>query len=268
MITRTLPSWHPTGAKFSGLHKDFLNAYNIGTLISSSFIILFIFVLISKPSVFGNFNAYIVLGWGFYTVFWHVLFLSSVSEYIHPFNLLTAKNRPARVYAYTRKHLLVFLFGILIGSALFNGLLSLRMQNTPTKLILAQLSDNFIGKDEQFDTNIAMLKLEDSPAEKNTEVLGTSEVNAPIKLTYTVIENDNLIKLARRAIADYTTQYGLTMSKERLDYIANIMIIRSDYKKLLKEGDLVTFNEIQIVDALKKGVDKDIISSNSAATLN
>ena len=142
------------------------------------------------------------------------------------------------------------------------------MQNTPTKLILAQLSDNFIGKDDQFDTNIVMLKLEDSPVEKNTETLRTSEVNAPIKLTYTVIENDNLIKLARRAIADYTTQYGLTMSKERLDYVANIMIIKSDYKKLLKEGDLVTFNEIQIVDALKKGMDKNIISSNSAATLN
>jgi cellulose synthase (UDP-forming) len=70
MATKGLPTWHPTGVKINGLHEDFLEAFNVGTLISSLFITCFLFVLFSRLEVFGNFNTYIVLAWTFYSVFW------------------------------------------------------------------------------------------------------------------------------------------------------------------------------------------------------
>jgi cellulose synthase (UDP-forming) len=132
MITKGVPAWHPTGVKIKVLHDDFLSAYNIGTTISCTFLLCFIFVLISKPNILGNYNTYIVLGWAFYSAFWHATFITFVLQFIHPFRVSEVKSDMGRTFVYFKTHLVLVLFITLIGSSIADAIFVFQNPNNNT----------------------------------------------------------------------------------------------------------------------------------------
>jgi len=142
LIMNNIPTWHPTGAKFNGLHKDFRQAINIGILISSVYLLLFLAILLTKPFLFGNYNTYIILAWSFYAVFWHTRYISSVTQYMHPLRLAAATNTLEKMFVTTKTHLNYVLFFMLIGVALFNSAITLFDTTSPTARAIKNISSN------------------------------------------------------------------------------------------------------------------------------
>lgn len=119
MLLRNIPAWHPSGVKINGIHKDFISAINIGTFVSCTYIAMFTFVILARYSVLSDPNTYVVLGWSIYTVTWHVLFLTLVSNYIHPYRIEKANTAPARIFAHVKTSMIIVLFGVMISSVVF-----------------------------------------------------------------------------------------------------------------------------------------------------
>ncbi len=109
MLVKGVPTWHPTGVKTSKLHKDFVGSIDIGIIISSVFLITFLFVILSRPSVLGNYNNYIVLGWSFYSAVWHSIFLYEASKFILSNKLNEVDNTFHRVLLYAKAHVVPLL---------------------------------------------------------------------------------------------------------------------------------------------------------------
>lgn len=143
MLVKGIPTWHPTGVKIGGLHNDFIEAFNIGTFISASYIILFFFILLSKPFLFGNYNTYIVLVWCFYSVFWHAMFLTFVAEFIHPFKVATAQTYTKKMFLYVKKHIMLYLYFMLVGAAFVSFIVSLFDYKTPTRVAVNTLLSHY-----------------------------------------------------------------------------------------------------------------------------
>ena len=73
-IGRILP-WEPAGVKTNKIHKSFHTNINLGLIIVSTYIVLFIVVLINRWYLLFDYNAYVVLAWCLYSLIWSELFL-------------------------------------------------------------------------------------------------------------------------------------------------------------------------------------------------
>ncbi len=140
MIVKGVPSWQPTGVKSSNLSPDFVNATNIGMLISGIYIVFFTIVLLLRPDIFRNYNAYILLAWGFYSVFWHVRYISSVSDYTHPYRLETANNVFNKALVYAKTHAVLALFFVLIGVSLVTMTTEILREGTSVHIVSQALA--------------------------------------------------------------------------------------------------------------------------------
>lgn len=250
MAIKGVPTWQPTGVRTVGLHQDFLNAFNIGTVISALYIILFIFVILSRPSIFGNYNTYIVLGWSFYSIFWHVLFLVSVSQYIHPFRLSYARNNLETAFAYAKTHAIIFLFFTLTGAAIVDTFLVFSNTSTPTALAIEELRD----KTKEPKKIIAVVQ---SVVDQEPTVLGeqTEEsvvLPSPQNYTFTVKAGDTMSKLARSAVEKFLLENNLTLNSSQLRSTSYILVGKME-RKPIRPGQEVTFDMSLILESIEQG---------------
>lgn len=247
MIFRGIPTWQPTGVKTNELHNDFVQAFNIGTIISTTYIIVFLFVLLSRPEIFGNYNTYGVLAWSFYSVFWNALFLTFIAEYIHPFRLAGSKTHTKRALAFANKHLMLMLFFILLGAAIFNSIIALRNPKAPT--IIALKSLNVGGEDIDKISNKIAIASTETP--QNIAVLAATAISQEeVSYPYTVENGDSIIRLAKYAIREYLGEESILLSQKQIDNAAYRLYLDSYKSITIKPGDKVTFNEVSILRAI------------------
>lgn len=248
MLIKGVPAWQPSGVKTSGLNGDFINAFNIGTFISSLYIISFIFVIVSRFWVFGNFNTYVVLGWSFYSVFWHTLYLSLVAKYVQPFRLMEARNFFTRSFVYAKTYAMFSLLVVLVSLSIPNAAIALLDTKSPTAVAVNHIIN---GPPEQTNT-IAIVQNEQLPT-KN--VLGAQ---AQEKKTYsfTVESGDTLLGLSKEAIERHVRSKGITITNNQLEYASDVLAqnIPYPYKQDLKPGNRIEFDEKLVSDSVSSTI--------------
>ena len=243
MLVKGVPAWHPSGVKSSGLHSDFINAFNIGIVISSVYIICFWIILLTKFHIFGNFNTYIVLAWSFYSVFWHVFFLTSISEYVHPFRIAAVRNFREKAFVYLKTNLMLVLLILLISLTIPAIVVSLMNPKSPTVIAVNQLVDD---KDEPKIIASAVTQIED----KKT-VLGVQAKKEPVKgYTFIVESGDSLVDLAEEAIENYSEQKDIEISHSELTYAAHYLATNIEEDPLIKPDEKITFDIKLIKDSV------------------
>lgn len=255
MLTKGVPNWHPTGVKIRNLHGDFVQAMNIGAAISTTFVLCFIFVIISRPTLLGNYNTYIVLGWAFYSVFWHVLFLHSVHTYIHPLKSEHLSSRVDKAFLYAKTHSVMFLFFMLIGSTLFEVIINLINPATPTRAvyqnILTTSSSVFTPQVTAIpipETSYVMKNIAHDPKEARPQVYA-----------YTVERGDSLSKLAKEAVRSHASDKKYSLNEKQIDYSSNYLAMNSQQKTTVEVGDQVAFAKKLVDDSVKKALEKKIL---------
>ncbi|MFO0703984.1 MAG: glycosyltransferase [Patescibacteria group bacterium] len=139
MLINGVPEWQPTGVRYSGLHRDFERAMDLGVSISTLYLASFIIVVINRPEIFGNYNTYVVLAWSLYSVFWHTLYLTNVMKYVHPIRLKYIQNNYfQKALLYARSNVVLVLYSILMGAASFWMIVSVLNPSTPTAKVIEE----------------------------------------------------------------------------------------------------------------------------------
>jgi cellulose synthase (UDP-forming) len=218
MLTNGVPAWHPTGVKIKGLHGDFVSAFNIGTAISGVYIVLFLFVIISRPFVFGNYDTYAVLMWSFYSAFWHVMFLYLVLRYMHPFTLENMKGWVGKTFVYSKTHMLPFLFSALLGAAFVNSIFALRDDNAPTVLAFSRL-----------------MNLEEQPVDAiaSEEIEDTSRVLAA---TTEDIGDNISLEQSLEMVEEYCRNNNISLTENQTIYAASKLMNEEDILRVIEEA--------------------------------
>lgn len=265
MLTKGVPAWQPTGLRVTKLHEDFLSAFNIGTFVSISFIAGFLFVLVSRPEIFGNYNTYIVLAWTFYSVFWHGLFLTFVLKYIHPYRMERVGNSFGRIFLSAKTYSVPALCFVLSGFAVFNFTASAFNPETPTRKAVASLMEGEIpvasAQPIQFEQSKTLLQakpqmsqLPQAPNEAavemtvvkpNTKVIGLGAAVEPeeIKYTFIVEKGDTLIRLSAKGIKEYLTKNNLELTQKQINYASAMIVKNITDRKSLRIGQDISFDE-------------------------
>lgn len=278
LITKNVPAWHPTGLKFNGVHPDFMSAMNIGTTISSVYITLFTFVLISRPHVFGNYNTYAVLAWSFYSVFWHAMYLYMVASYIHPLKLPSIKSDAGRLLLYARTNIPVVLFSILLLTAIYNSLVTMSNPNTPTALAIASLNTSPLHEISFKTATIKDVPLINGP---RSQILAASVSAQPAQITisppkatpqshyvYVVKGGDTLLEIAKDATQKYAQESGINLSDKEVSKVS-YDIITDDKNKKIRPGQEIKIETDDIADSIAViRPDQTAESSQQATTDN
>ncbi len=257
MIVRGVPNWHPTGVKISNLHGDFVQAMSMGVGISSLFILLFLFVIFSRPEIFGNYHTYMVLGWALYSVFWHTLFLHSVWSYIRPLKSVHLVSQVDKAYLYVRSHSIIVLFITLIGSTFFHAVITLLNPSTPTRVAYQSMVASVVDTSEIIAFPIPETSyLVSEASAKNAD--GT-ENQSQGAYTFTAERGDSLIKLARTAVQNYLADKPYDLNQRQLEYSSVYLAMNSKENSTLKVGEEVSFEEEVVVDSVNKTLEKNSI---------
>lgn len=247
LLRKNIPSWQPTGAKVVGIHKDFLSAINIGMSISSLYIFLFLCILLAKPFLFGNYNTYMVLGWSFYLIFWHTIYLSSVLGYISSIKLAYARTATEKVFIYTKTHFNFVLFFIVTGVVLFNSVATAFDPNTQTALAIK----NMLNKDAQ---SIVAIATPDNTHNKEIAILGIESTSEKEVRGYSFIvrQGEYMYLLIKRAVALFARDNDLVLTTEQADYAINVILFQVGYNKIIYTGDEVTFKSDVLLSAVEQ----------------
>lgn len=232
MIVSGVPKWHPTGVKITKMHKDFLHAIDIGIVLSSVFIISFLFVIFKRPQILGNYNAYLILGWAVYSAFWHGVFLFLASRFILQNTISDANSPFKKIYLYTKSHLSILLIIILFGALIFNATIAFKNPDAPTVLALNELT----GRDT---TRIA---LNTSSPTSNQIVVAPNQTPATFK--YKAQKGDSLTKLAVNAIRDYEKTNKMSLTAKQENFAAAKIVANITKKGILKIGDEIDFDPV------------------------
>lgn len=248
LFTKGVPAWHPTGVKVTGLHKDFSQAMNVGLIISALYIVLFMYVIISRPAVFGNYNAYIVLAWAFYAVFWQAVYFYHVSKYMHPIRLASAQSFVEKASIYTRTHLTFVLTFALVGIAAFNSIISLQDPTSPTIVAIASLQHTPETK--------VIAEAKQAP---DKAVLGTKIHKEPVtEYSFTFKKSDTSPSIVHDAIAKFAADNEIALTQEQIDYATKLLLAESGVHRQLTIGEEITIEVEQMVKALTTTIDKGI----------
>lgn len=71
MFFRSVLPWQPAGVKDGIVTKPFLHTVIFSAALTTTYLLLFISILVSNPSIFINYNAYPTLIWALYTAYWY-----------------------------------------------------------------------------------------------------------------------------------------------------------------------------------------------------
>lgn len=298
MLTKGVPAWHPTGVKIAKLHEDFISAFNIGSFVSITFIASFLFVLFSRPQLFGNYNTYIVLAWTFYSVFWHAMFLTAVLRYIHPFQMEQVRGL-GKLFVSAKTYSVPALCFVLSGFAMFNFTAAAFNPNTPTRVAVASLIEEGVlptgipqataapmaqaspepepaqqspellvagTNEEPKETAVQIAQADTTVLQPNPQVLGTTTAIEPeeIKYTYIVAKGDTLLKLASKAVDEYAVKTQTEVNSKQRKYAA-AMIVKNGItdRKALRIGNEISFEENMISEYVDTALaDKRLLTSN------
>lgn len=255
MLIKGTPTWHPTGIKISGLHNDFVQAFNMATFISSTYIVLFLFVLLSRPEIFGNYHTYIVLGWSLYSVFWHAMYLTFIAEFVHPFKLANTRNHVQKAFLYVRRHQMFILFFLLGVIAVSHTVLAFLNPTAPIVLALSQLPAR---EPQTYVTNNIAGKAVEIPEEQVILAASISAHSTALSYErvygYTVGTGDSVLKLAKKALRDFSNDANLPLTQNQLDDAAYFLYLEMADSVNLKPNDRITFREKTILEALSSTV--------------
>jgi hypothetical protein len=242
MLIKGIPTWQPTGVRTNGIQKDFLNAANMGTFISSLYIILFLFIILANPSILGNYNTYIVLGWSFYSIFWHVLFLMFVADYLRPFRLANSRTQYEKALVYAKTHIVLILFCALFGAALINAYITLTNPLAPTALAIEELKERRTESTEM----VAVVKsvTTEPVALGNQDTYDSSQ-------TYIMTAGigDSLEDRAKLAILLYVRANNLTVTNEDIEN-AVLILTQNTTTAAIEPGEEIAFDRAKVEEAI------------------
>lgn len=252
MAAKNIPQWHPTGLKINGLHPDFLNANKLGVFLSSLFIATFTFVIVSKPSVFGNYNTYAILLWSLYTVFWHTMYLTMVGAYIKPIHLPTVSNYFERIFLYARAHATLALFAVLCAAFSVNVYLTSRNPATPTAIAIAELSgrdipENAVAIDRPRPSSLTY--------GESSVLSATDTLPRPGRYVYRVDQEDTLESVAANAVDDYADEKEYTLTLEQRSLAIEKLMTQISLHTILYSGDMLFIEPEYIEEAVQYGVE-------------
>lgn len=214
------PDWFPTGLKATSLSQDFLRAINLGVVISSLYIISFAYVLFSKPEIFANGNAYIILAWSFYTLFWHVMYIYFVVRNIMHFRLRMAVQPLHKFWVYLTSHINLALFSTLMGLTAVQvtavvknpSVISVKLRNETTPQI-ASIEMPFV-------------------LESELNVLGVSTDEetrlVPEKTEYAIDGDTTPTRLSEKALLKFADTHNIAVSSNQLNYAAFLLLRKSN----------------------------------------
>ena len=262
MLTIGVPQWHPTGVKISKLHDDFLNAINIGTVISVTFILGFIFILISKPHIFGNYNTYVVLAWTFYAIFWHTVYLTSVHKYIHPFKLEEATNFFSKGLVYAKTHTMLILFTLVSSFAFFDISIAYAMPDSPTKVALNSLMDSDEPVSQNLDSDKKVAKIPPEVSVAKEVKVATQEAKLSEDIIMPVISGDSLAKLSKKVVIAYSEDNNITLTSAQINSVVNLIVKSLSTGKPIKPGETVIFSQSLIEDSIAVTLNTKKVAKN------
>jgi hypothetical protein len=276
MLTKGVPAWQPTGVRVTKLHEDFVSAFNIGTFISVTFISGFLFVLFSRPEIFGNYNTYVVLAWTFYSVFWHGLFLTFVLKYIHPYRMENVRNSFGKLFISAKTYSVPALCFVLSGFAVFNFTAAAFNPETPTRKVVASLMEGEIpvasaqpiqlvqseslvqAQPPAPESSSEPLEVETTVVKPNTKVLAVQTTIEPekIKYTFTIEKGDTQLKLATRATQEYLMKNNMELTQKQVNYASAMVVKNSANRKALRVGQEISFEEEIIIKYVEMALTK------------
>lgn len=246
LLTKGIPAWTPAGVKAKTLQRDFLNSINLGVFISSIYLILLTTIVINKIELFGNYNAYAVLAWSFYTAFWHTLYLHLSSRFIHPFRIATAKHNMEKAFLYVKTHFTLALFIMLVLSSAFGIVITINNPYTPTALAISHI--------EEFprDTSKLLGNINTFATGGNSPQVLSSNIDNSKRYQYTIEKEDTLSSVARKAISDYLIDNNLILEEHEIELAAGWVVKTVNYNKPINTGDSVWFEENLIMESIEQ----------------
>lgn len=244
MAIKGVPAWHPSGVKTNGLHGDFVNAFNFATLISSVYVISFIFVLQSKIHIFGNFNTYIVLAWSFYAVFWHAIFLTFILNYMHPFRIKNVSGFISKSFVFAKTNIMLFLIVALTTSSIPSAAIAISDPKAPTRVAMKEVYE------QQDETK--KIATNTQPKENEPAILGAETEDKKIKTYIIEVEKgDSLIKVTKEALKTAANENNQTTDDKELNYSAEMIVREMEREKRLQPGEKIAFLKSDLDNSLK-----------------
>jgi cellulose synthase (UDP-forming) len=248
---RILP-WLPAGVSQSNIQKEYHHIINLGLIISSFFILAFIFTILKNPDILGNYNTYPTLFGGFYSIFWQLVFLFAATKYIKDQEMpLLSEFKGLKVFhkkalLHLKNYALPYLALVLFSTAIYTANLKLNDPSSPTVLAVNSLIN---PKASSKGSSVALV----NPV--STFVLGTTSYNVVADESKNIIATakvgDSLSSLTHKAILEYSQQKHMEVDKKKLLTIEiNLMQAYKDRK--IKTGDKLVFEQSKIEELLEK----------------
>jgi len=214
-----------------------------------------ILVFMARPQVFGNYNTYIVIGWTFYSLMWHVLYLSHVAEFVHPYRVSMAQNFYSKAFVFVEKRAALFLFGVLVGSSFFNIYRYSEDLKTP---IVTKIDE---VKYRQENNNVILTPLASASFKPIKKELIEAKITSPSAVlkeeySFKVEKGNNLIKLAESAVASISSEFDIPLTQKQVGFAAAVIVNKAPVKDDLKPGEVVSFKSDIIVDSVGEAVEK------------
>ncbi len=235
MAIKGVPTWQPTGVKTSIIHEDFLRAMDMGAVISLLYIGAFLFIIVKNPLIFGNYNAYIILAWTFYSVFWHSLFLTHALRYIHKVKVSVLTSDIEKVFLFTKAHSIAFVSFILVGFTFLDISQTIHTPNTPIALAVSKTLTYGV------QTTIAQPITARFAPRPTPAVLAVAIKNEKALLTFTVAKGDTPNSLSSKALKKYLALRTIALTPQQMAY-ATTTLTQSISTDTLKSGQKISFN--------------------------
>jgi len=247
LLVKGLPTWQPTGIVTNALSRDFVLAFSIGTIISATYIILFIAIILMKPAILGNYHTYAVIGWSLYSVLWHALFLTSIAKFIHPYRIAQAQNALQRLFVQGKTHAMLFLFAALTGTVAFNGFTALSDDQATTVVAVRQFA---MSLQENQTKPVAIAA---PPAAAGEPAVLAAYTHPPTRdsYTFTVQPGDSKLKIAKRAVNEFADEFSLTIPEEVADRASYVLYASQPVTAESQHGDEVLIPKESVLDAVE-----------------
>lgn len=243
LILHGAPVWHPTGVKTSKLHRDFLSATNIGIVISSTFVLMFLFVVLSKPELLGDYNNYLILGWGFYSALWHSAYLYMVSKDILSYRLSEVTSFSEKSFLYLKAYFVVALTFLLGVNITVSSVFALRNPEAETVRAIASLTGQ-----EVMPTQLA--EIETPEPEDPVVIAQITQVDKPAvqaaetetDFVYEVTSGDTPSEITKQVVSEYESVYNLDLTDRQEKNAVKLILERAEIAKTIYPGEEIIFD--------------------------
>lgn len=245
--------WHPAGAKMSKIDKNYDFSINLGLAVVLIYIVSFILIILTKPFILANYNAYPVLIWASYTVIWYSIFLFKVTKYIkdqRKIEIVSFKenNGVFKMSLQNMRNYLIPVAGVFLFFAIgFNGNTELRNPESQTAIAVNTILDRgrtYIASITDKDDVGEIVSTSDDDS-TDSSVLGAS--SDLLYYRYTALEGDDLTVAVGKCIEAFEINNDLELSQSEKLFIEQNLIQNVNFDAISR-GDVIQFEQSRIME--------------------